>query len=113
MDNLNLNDFNYFIDLFSSKFGKPIDKTFISPFEEFSKSGKDYRRFRFLKNGISVEIEYDSAHSDEIGDHPNQISIYYTEYTSEKYTTYAENRKSHMKFKQEQKDLQKKGRIAA
>lgn len=108
INKINLDDFNYFIKLYSSKYGKPIDKTFEEnlPFD-FDFETKDYRRYRFLKNGVSIEIEYKSIYSDvdENGSKVNQIYIYYSEYLGHEYTTYEENRKFTIKWKEKQKKL--------
>lgn len=106
--NINLTDFNYFVELYSSKYGKPIDKTFKGSFGGLDLNSKNYRRYRFLKNGVSVEIEYDSVHNDEFGKHPSQLVIYYSEHKSEKLITYEENRLNHIKLKEEQKRIEKK-----
>jgi hypothetical protein len=106
--NINLTDFNYFVELYSAKYSKPVDKTFKSSFGDPRLISKNYRRYRFLKNGVSVEIEYDSEYNDEFGKHPSQLVIYYSEHKSEKFITYEENRLNDIKLKEEQKRIEKK-----
>jgi hypothetical protein len=111
MENLNLHDFEYFIDLYISKYGKPVDKDFKDVPNFLGFKTKDYRRYRFLKNGISVELEYKSLYSEEIETESklNQIHIYYKEYNvDDKYITYEENHQANKKLLEDLNKMQEK-----
>lgn len=100
--NISLENYNYLVDFFSEKYGKIVDKTSqpwaITP--ELLGEPVEYRRCRFLKNGVSVELEYSSRNSTD-GSLLQQLAIYYMLYLDDKFSTYDSERKRFEKNKKE------------
>jgi hypothetical protein len=102
--NLNLDDFNYLLELYTSKYGKPKDKTDHEYFlNDFFTVGKDFRKIKFLKDKLEIELSFDSKHSDS----PCNINITYLVKTSNKLITYKESERFYDQMQKENELRQK------
>jgi hypothetical protein len=102
-ENIVLTNYNYLMDIFSLKYGRIVDKT-TQEWELLSKHmGKtdEYKRCRYLKNGVSVELEYSCGKNSSDGNLLPHLTIYYQLHLDEKFSTYESSRKSYEKFEKE------------
>lgn len=104
---ISLENYNYFTDIFSKKYGKIIDRTnqqFALLTKTFGKPDV-YKRCRFLKNGISIELEYSSGNNSGNVDIIPHLYISYQLNLDNKFSTYESTRKMYQEF--EKKNIMK------
>jgi hypothetical protein len=76
-ENVDLQVFNDFVDLYKTKFGNPTYKR-NKPLSDIFPSGETYRRYSFERGNKLIDIEYNSEHKGIGGGFsPSQIHIYY------------------------------------
>jgi hypothetical protein len=93
---ISLKNYNYLVEIFSEKYGKIVDHTSqeLAGFADLNPSSKlvEYRRCRFLKDGISVELEYTSK-KPEYENSYQIFTIYYSLHLDKKFSTYDDDRR--------------------
>jgi hypothetical protein len=109
---ITLNNYGYLVNVFTKKYGKAVDKTnqqYELMTETFGKPDL-YRRCKFLKYGLSVELEFSSGKSTNDGNIP-QFHLYYHLHLDKKFSTYQSSRDNYRHFKEEQKRKEENDRI--
>jgi hypothetical protein len=110
---ISLRNYNYLVDVFTSKYGKIVDKT-NQQWELITETiGKPdvYKRCRFLKYGISVELEYNSGKNLNNGNINPQLTLYYQLHLDNKFSTYGSYKDNYRNWKEEQKRKEKNDKI--
>ena len=82
IQDVTLEDFNDFIQLFTSKYGAPVSKSNEKPNIPNITIGEVFRRYSFEKENKLVDITFESSHVDPtFGTSPNHIHIKYEDKT--------------------------------
>ena len=109
---ITFNNYSYLVNVFTMKYGRVVDKT-NQQFELITElEGKPdlYKRCRFLKYGLSVELVYNSGQS-SIDGNISHLSLYYQLHLNNKFTTYESSHDNYRKRKEEQKREEKNENI--
>ena len=110
---ITFDNYSYLVNVFTMKYGRAVDKTnqqYELITETFGKSDL-YRRCKFLKYGLSVELEYSSGKSSNDGSIPPQLHLYYQLHLDNKFSTYQSSQENYRNWKEEQKRKEKNENI--